>query len=329
MMNACKKILLKCHPLMIIIYFFYRVFRGYLFYCILYLSNGKKCMFYSTFLNHTGDNFLAASVYKDLSNMNGDKNSKLLIIGNSGRQICKLFDLEDYIIVNKKQSDMLVCFYKFLNTTIATNIYVMHYHPAFWYYGIIENLLFLHKINFFLMLEINAFNGIHFDLKRINNNLPQDNKVNIINRKIVLKDKKIAVISPYANCMELLPKEFWEELVGFLKNKGYVIYTNCSGGNEKVISKTNKLFLSYADMISFLNQVDVFIALRSGLVDVTLFAKCRRIILYPCKNSHKWGIGSTKDVFSIKDYCDDSFLLELEVDSENYKDFLMIIYNSL
>ena len=90
---------------------------------------------------------------------------------------------------------------------------------------------------------------------------------------------KTAIISPYANTVNEISNEFWKSISKHLLDLGYIVYTNAPG--EKLeIDGTKKLDCSVVEMLAYANNTDLFIALRSGVLDLIAGCDCKKIVLY-------------------------------------------------
>ncbi len=95
-----------------------------------------------------------------------------------------------------------------------------------------------------------------------------------------IKSGKAAIIAPYAKSVAALPRDLWEGLIADLKSNGYIVFTNIIG-DEKPLEGTEGISPKISEMKSAVEQVGLFIGIRSGMCDVIKTAECRKIALYP------------------------------------------------
>ena len=106
-------------------------------------------------------------------------------------------------------------------------------------------------------------------------------------QRVGLRPGKTVMLSPYeqsltANGYQLLPRSFWEQLAQRLKQRGYDVFTNCSGTEaEPPISGTSFLFPPVSQMSHCAAYAGGMVAIRSGLVDFCCAAKATKVVLYP------------------------------------------------
>ena len=91
---------------------------------------------------------------------------------------------------------------------------------------------------------------------------------------------KTAIISPYAKSVAGLPESLWTDLVDYLTEQGYELYTNVCG-DEKPLPGTKTISPKISEMKSAVEQAGLFIGIRSGICDVIKTADCIKIALYP------------------------------------------------
>lgn len=117
------------------------------------------------------------------------------------------------------------------------------------------------------------------------------------------------ILAPYANSVDLLDFEFWENLSIRLLDKGYKVFTNVSKDSEKAILGTDPIMFHIEIAQLILKEAGYFVGLRSGFCDVVCNAECKKIILYPntvfdigdvydTSSFEKMGIG--KNMYEIK-----------------------------
>lgn len=103
--------------------------------------------------------------------------------------------------------------------------------------------------------------------------------------KVLFEDKhlrkgKTVVISPYANSEVCFSPLFWANIVSLLKRMGFDIATMCHEP-EVPLKFTTALDFPLPYAADVLEYAGYFIGVRSGFCDLTIPAKCRKVILYP------------------------------------------------
>lgn len=299
---------------MIPAYFLFRIRHGFAVYRRLCWDYGTGVDWYSAFSTSGGDAYFAASAYRALMDKDGASGStKFLTIGEREHQIALWFGLEDAVAISKQKSNNLLRMYRFLQAHRSLRFHIMHCQPAQMYVDLCEYLLSFRQFDFLTMLCI-----CYGDIQPAELTAPPvpgdagEATAQIFFEK-GLQPNRTVVLAPYAYCMELLPIEQWGRLAAALGNRGFSVCTNCNGG-ESPVPGTVAVSVPYQYMPVFLERAGYFIALRSGLVDVTYTASCKRIILYPKENFNMWGIGAPMDCFSLKKMGLRDDAVELEYD---------------
>lgn len=134
---------------------------------------------------------------------------------------------------------------------------------------------------------------------------PEHPKLNDANEELtqLFKDKQLqkgntVVLSPYSNTLADLPKEFWEELAGKLKQADFVVCTNSNGKTEKAVKGTVSVFVPLNIAPQFIEQAGYFIGIRSGFCDIISGANAKKIILYDAQD--RFFTSSAYEYFSLK-----------------------------
>lgn len=89
---------------------------------------------------------------------------------------------------------------------------------------------------------------------------------------------KTALINPYSNSMSY-DVNFYNLIVRELIRKGYVIYTNVIK-NQTPIEGTLPLKCSIYELFSFCSRIDLFVSVRSGIVDFLIPSDVNLFIIY-------------------------------------------------
>ena len=110
-----------------------------------------------------------------------------------------------------------------------------------------------------------------------------------------------------------------------LKNRGYVVCTNCGSPAELPINGTIPLRFGFDISVPVLEKCGYFVGIRSGFCDIISSADCKKIIVY--QPYLFWGSGTNYDYFSLNKigFCGDA--IELEYEGVEFLDLIeRIIY---
>ena len=145
--------------------------------------------------------------------------------------------------------------------------------------------------------------------------------INKIRRKMEanrLPLKKTVLLSPFSTCSKecLLPNTFWEKISAYLVRRGYVVATNCGGGEEPICG-TIPLTVPYEELVPFLDMSGNFIGVRSGLCDILSLSSCNKIIIH-LERSDFWPNGRSKEFVGIRLMGFDNVATEVVYDGEIY-----------
>lgn len=93
---------------------------------------------------------------------------------------------------------------------------------------------------------------------------------------------RTAVLSPYAYSLQSLPMHFWQRLADRLAGEGYVVCVNIDGKKETCrLEGVIPVNFSFKQSKAVLEYAGCLIGIRSGFMDITSSARCRRFVLYP------------------------------------------------
>lgn len=263
----------------------------------------------------TGDVYLQSMLLKPYCEKKGIKDFVFTVIGVPAKKVSALFDIANVELLTLEESNHLVRLYKVMYDKLNLQINILHYHPMELYYD--EYLGYLRNyrgLNFYDMMSLLVFEGISKKSEPKREKFSEEN-IERIFRKYKLKAGKTVLLAPYANSLNGISIEFWEQLVVSLNERGYSVCTNSFGLNEPPIKGTCGVAVSYNDLIEFAERAGTIICLRSGLCDIVSSAKCRKIILYPQQDLYSimGGLGSSFEYFSLNKMglCDDAIELEM------------------
>ncbi len=97
-------------------------------------------------------------------------------------------------------------------------------------------------------------------------NLSKDEE-EVIQSNYNLSKERTIILCPHANSICEVDESFWISLVNHLKERGFIVYTNIAGENERVIPGTEELRVEFREIFYIANQIKCVIGLRSGLMD--------------------------------------------------------------
>ena len=109
-----------------------------------------------------------------------------------------------------------------------------------------------------------------------------------LHEKYILDKDKTVVIVPYAvtyrELMQDLNKNFWKDMAVRLKNKGYTVYTNVNGLDEKPIEGTEPLNATFSELYYISDKVKCFVGVRSGIFDFLAMSDAKLFNIIPFGN---------------------------------------------
>ncbi len=105
----------------------------------------------------------------------------------------------------------------------------------------------------------------------------------------VLTPRKSVLFAPYAKSVTTFDEAFWQPIVADFLERGYQCFTNVVDG-EKPLPGTEAISPRIAELQSVVERAGTFVGIRSGLCDVIRYADCRKVALYPDYNysDTKW-----------------------------------------
>lgn len=97
-----------------------------------------------------------------------------------------------------------------------------------------------------------------------------------------IKKGKTVILSPFAYSIQSLPMHFWQQLTDELGNRGYTVCVNIDVKKEKcALENVVPVSFTFSQSVAVLEYAGYLVGIRSGFIDVTSSAKCKKIILYP------------------------------------------------
>ncbi len=93
---------------------------------------------------------------------------------------------------------------------------------------------------------------------------------------------KTVVLSPYAYSLQSLPMHFWQQLADRLAERGYTVCVNVDVKKEKCeLQNVIPVGFTFRQSAAVLAYAGYLIGIRSGFMDITSNAACKKIVLYP------------------------------------------------
>ena len=259
----------------------------------------------------TGDIYLIGTFWDEYIKQNNIDDYIFVVITGACKKVASLFNIKNIVLTKKKEYGAFLIDYYMLdrekgNITILNDCWAqVHTNQVEWFRG--------YKELYFTQLFKKFVFGLPDDVKpRHPQYKDESERIGELFKKYNLVSKRTVVLSPYSNTLSDLPEEFWEELVKALKEKGYVLVTNCGGKSEPAVEGTIGVFFPLDIAPQFIAEAGNFIGVRSGFCDVISGADAKKIILYDRGN--RFYMGSAFEYFNLKEMelCDDAVEIEFE-----------------
>lgn len=259
----------------------------------------------------TGDIYLIGTFLEQYIRKENSADYVFVVVSNACRKVADIFRIKKVEVLKyQKEGEYLIRYYllcpdriplKILNDSWAK----VHTNKLEWFRG--------YKNWYFMEL----FRTFVFDLP--DDAVPEQpvladvgDELDRIFKENHLIPHRTIVISPYANTLADLPERFWAGIVSHLKEKGYVVCTNCGGPTEVPLSDTIAVSFSLTIAPQFIERAGAFIGIRSGLCDVISAAKAKKVILYDMDN--RFYNCSAYEYFSLNHMglCEDAIEIEFD-----------------
>lgn len=217
-----------------------------------------------------GDAFLIGLYFSQYKLINQQKIR--VVVGSKGAyKIMQMFNIKELEIVSEQELDALFKFVSFCEKN-KEEVFICSWMFVF------ELMARYKKLSF---SEFCAKYVFRLENKK-EANFPSIWDVKLreseLENKGLVKGKTI-IVAPYANSVQELPIQFWEELVKRLINMGYYVFTNVSG-NQKAIKGSNGLKIPLNQLGNYLEFAGYFVSLRSGLCDIVGHSICKQIVIF-------------------------------------------------
>lgn len=276
------------------------ILRGKQVYIRLTRKYGERSRIYVEHYPGTGDIYITCALLKKYHIIHHpDEDYIVTLIGNNSKKIATLLRIELVEVLTQQESDDMIRYLSFMGSNIS-NVTILHYAPSALYTRVLDELACYNGLDFMTMYMNTVFKGM--DWQR--DSVPfykQEGAIEVAQEYLDLRNLRsghTVVLFPYANTVEHLPINLWEELARHLREVGFSVCTNVQPGGEP-IPGTAPIFVPYNVLTAFVELAGIVIGLRSGIFDILAEAECEKYILYPTPNHFKFGVGTIMDYFSL------------------------------
>lgn len=194
-------------------------------------------------------------------------------------KIADLFGIKDIVLLSEDDTDFLIQAYVF-GCVGKRQIHVL----TIWQKLSFNSCLVRYGKGFSFMDTVRTFiYGLPADAERT---VPLFSALDtgLVSRceALGMKRGRTVILAPYAYSLQSLPVHFWQELADRLKAAGYVVCINVDSGKEAcMLDGVIPVSFPLMQCVAVMEFSGFFIGIRSGFVDVTSGADCKKIILYP------------------------------------------------
>ncbi|WP_246061891.1 hypothetical protein [Paenibacillus oralis] len=241
-----------------------------------------------------GDVYIIASyldAYAKKMSSTSNKPIVLTVIGNACEASAKLFNIEHIEKLSWDESAQLAAYANFLPHKIKViNPYISHLE-TYQYIDGYRGLTFLDIMKHGL-LGLTPEDTIVRPEHEYRGEVVQE-----VFDKYELREHNTVILAPYANSIPQIRWDLWEKVAEHLKNKNYIVCTNCGTKEEKPVRGTKPVMFSFRDAVAVIEKAGYLIAYRSGFCDIVAQSKCKKIIVYP---HHFSGLSSLRDFFGME-----------------------------
>jgi ADP-heptose:LPS heptosyltransferase len=98
---------------------------------------------------------------------------------------------------------------------------------------------------------------------------------------------RTVILCPYAVVTDKISILYFENIADYFLKKGYQVYTNHSSEDGDVIKGTESLDGSLKEIFEIADRGAYIIGIRSGLLDLLSYARCKIISIYPRGNPYQ------------------------------------------
>ncbi len=206
------------------------------------------------------------------------KDYVLVVIGEACKAVAIEMGFSSVISISQNEMNALYYFVNLLEGDLH-DIKVIHFD---YIHTSINPLVIASKdISF-----INCYEKLVFDKecsKEMCWSMPRHDICELIKKYNVTHWNSV-ILAPSAKSIPQITPVFWEYLASQLKMKGFRVFTNVSGEEEKAIHGTEAIECTISEINSLLEYAGYFVGIRSGICDVVSSSNCKKVILYPPKD---------------------------------------------
>ena len=245
----------------------------------------------------TGDIYITCALLKGYHIRHfKDKPFVVTVIGNGAKKIATLLGIQQIEVLSQKDSDDMIAFFRFMG--FLPDFTVLHFGPIAMHTRILDSMAGFNGLDFLSLYLNTVFKGMSWEDADNFSVQTNEDEIKEYLAEQCLEPGRTVVLFPYANTIEALPMELWEEFARHLREMGFSVCTNVDAGGE-VIPGTDRVFVPYKDIKAFVEKAGYLVSIRSGMCDILADSECRKFILYPTPNFFKFGVGSLFDYFSL------------------------------
>ena len=191
------------------------------------------------------------------------------VIGSACASVVAMYGVENIECVTQKEMDLQV---QAVIYTQDRDAFIAHHDRP--YVQTVYKALYIKKIPLEQLYRCGVF-GLPDEVQP---HRPSNLSV-FLERSLMPKGKTV-ILSPYAKSVTNISDAYWEQLVSYFQEQGYVLYTNVTE-TEKELQGTRRLEVPLNQIQSVVEHAGFFVGIRSGLCDVLRWAECKKIALYP------------------------------------------------
>lgn len=244
--------------------------QGYQVYCELINKFPGTYFFYNQ--RATGNTFLLGMYLPDYLKKRHIEKHLVLNAARGNCRICELFGLNSIYCGDKGKADSLWAFARLMEKDKVRFREMCPYESE-------TNLIKMRAykgMDFGSIYRYVLYESQH-DKKAYP--IPQKNTDHLFD-KYDLKRGRTVVLSPYANTIRDMDKQFWIKLAELFKKHGYDVCTNCVS-QEQAVEGTKAICTAYDQVIDFVDRAGYFVGIRSGLCDILSSTRGKMAVIYP------------------------------------------------